>query len=240
MSSNNAQSIHLSETPLLDFQHAAMQRLLAERGWLELGTYDKIGAIYRFVRDEIPFGYNADDNLTASQVLQDGYGQCNTKGTVLMALLRAAGIPTRLHGFTIYNAMQKGAIPSWIFWLAPRRILHSWVEVYYEGRWLDIEGYIIDQPYLAQIQKTFADQCEAYSGYAIATTCLKNPQNDWLGENTYIQKEGIADDLGVYDQPDTFYAQKGTNLRGLKRVLYRYVVRHLINRNVQKIRRVGI
>lgn len=50
-------------------------------------------AKYNFVRDEILFGYNADDTILASRVLAEGYGQCNTKGTLFMALLRGADIP---------------------------------------------------------------------------------------------------------------------------------------------------
>mgnify|MGYP002241704325 CR=1 FL=1 len=44
---------------------------------------------------------NVDDSIPASKVLKDGYGQCNTKGTLFMALLRACGVPCRIHGFTI-------------------------------------------------------------------------------------------------------------------------------------------
>ena len=137
---------YLKATAMVDFNHADIQQLVTQRAWKDLGTYAAIGAIYSFVRDEINFGYNQDDLLSASQVLQDGYGQCNTKGTLLMALFRAVGIPTRFHGFTIYNQLQKGAIPSYIFILAPKRIIHSWVEVYYQDKWINLEGYIIDQP----------------------------------------------------------------------------------------------
>lgn len=240
MTSTDVKTDHLAATGMLDFEQAAIQHLIAERGWQGLDTYHKIDAIYRFVKDEIPFGYNADDGISASEVLSDGYGQCNTKGTLLMALFRATGVPARIHGFTIYNALQKGAIPPWIFRLAPERILHSWVEVWFEGRWLELEGYIVDQPYLTQVQKTFSGQCEAFSGYGVATACLNAPQNEWRGDHTYIQNEGIADDFGVFDQPDAFYTKVGTNLRGIKRLLYRYVLRHLINRNVRNIRRFGI
>lgn len=38
------------------------------------------------MRDGIPFGHNASDDLPASRVLADG--QCNTKGTLCMALPR--------------------------------------------------------------------------------------------------------------------------------------------------------
>jgi transglutaminase-like putative cysteine protease len=68
--------------------------------------------VYDFVRNEIAFGYNAGDELPASAVLADGIGQCNTKATLLMALMRAVGIACRFHGFTIDKPLQKGAITA--------------------------------------------------------------------------------------------------------------------------------
>jgi Transglutaminase-like superfamily len=237
--------IYLQTTPMLDYKHTEIQALINGKGWKTLSTYDAIESVYNFVRDDIKFGYNKDDTLSASQVLLDGYGQCNTKGTLLMALLRALGIATRFHGFTIYNDLQKGAIPEYLFSFAPKRIIHSWVEVYFEGQWLDLEGYIIDKAYLNKVQQSFADQCDAsadqtFSAFGIATKCLQRPDNEWKGGSTYIQKEGIADDFGIYTQPDEFYAEKGSNLKGLKRILFRYVLRHLMNINVDKIRLKGV
>lgn len=231
---------HLNPTPMLDFLSEDIQQLVHRRGWAGVSPAEAAKAIYLFVRDEVAFGYNRDDTLSASEVLRDGYGQCNTKGTLLMALLRAVGIPTRCHGFTIYNELQKGAIPNYLFRLAPERILHSWVEVWLDGRWLEIEGYIIDTAYLAQVQKRFADECESFSAYGIATTCLKTPENEWTGSNTYIQKEGIADDFGVFAQPDDFYRERGRNLTGLRRLLFRALFRHLMNWNVRRIRARGL
>lgn len=230
----------LLETPMLDFNHPKIQALIEQRQWRDLSQYDAIGAIYNYVRDEIRFGYNADDRLSASQVLNDGYGQCNTKGTLLIALLRAVGISTRFHGFTIYNELQRGAIPNYLFALAPERIIHSWVEVYQNERWVNLEGYIIDQPFLKQVQSSFASQCEQFSGFGIATKCLAAPNVDWKGEDTYIQSDGIADDFGIYTQPDDFYASHGSNLSGIKKVLFRYVFRHLMNLNVKQIRSKGV
>lgn len=236
---------YLDTSPMLDFDSLSIVQLIENRGWKHLSHYDAIESVYNFVRDEIKFGYNKDDTLSASQVLLDGYGQCNTKGTLLMALLRAVGIPARFHGFTIFNELQKGAIPNYLFSFAPERIIHSWVEVYFEGQWLDLEGYIIDKAYLNKVQQSFADQCDAnsdqgFSAFGIATKCLQRPDNEWKGGNTYIQKEGIADDFGIYTQPDEFYAEKGSNLKGLKRILFRYVLRHLMNFNVDKIRLKGV
>ncbi|WDE11774.1 transglutaminase-like domain-containing protein [Thalassomonas haliotis] len=230
----------LLATPMLDFHHPQIQALIAQRKWRDLSQYDAIGAIYHFVRDEIRFGYNADDRLPASRVLHDGYGQCNTKGTLLIALLRAVGIATRLHGFTIYNDLQRGAIPDYLFVIAPKRIIHSWVEVYQDQHWINLEGYILDKAYLKQVQNSFAEQCEQFSGFGIATQCLAAPGIDWQGKDTYIQSEGIADDFGVYDQPDDFYAKHGSNLSGIKKLLFRYLLRHLMNINVKHIRAYGV
>lgn len=60
-----------------------------------------------------------------------------------MALLRAVSISNRVHGFTIHNELQRGAIPWYLFALAPERIVHSWVEVCLDGRWINLEGYIM-------------------------------------------------------------------------------------------------
>jgi len=227
---------YLTATTILDFNNTAIQRLIAARGWQNLSEYDRIGAAYDFVRNEILFGYNRADDLAASDVIRDGYGQCNTKGNLLMALLRALNIPCRFHGFTIDNQLQKGAIPQYLFALAPKYILHSWVEVYFDGQWLELEGFILDKTYLQAIQNRRGSHCESYIGYGIATRCLQKPQIDWVGKSTYIQKEGIHVDFGIFDSPDEFYKDHGTNLKGLKRLLFKYFFRHLMNLNLRKIR----
>lgn len=225
----------LQPTPLLDFLHPEVEALVRRRGWHALPPQERIGSIYRFVKDEIAFGYNASDDLPASRVLKDRMGQCNTKATLLMALLRACGIPCRLHGFTIDKALQRGAVTGIAYWLAPRSILHSWVEVWTGERWVNLEGFILDPRYLGSLQKRFPGRTR-FCGYGVATSNLQDPPVDWKGADTYIQKEGINHDYGVFDAPDDFYARHGTNLSGLKRWLFRRVVRHAMNRNVERIR----
>mgnify|MGYP001949787388 FL=1 len=226
----------LIRTNILNFDHPEIQSLISGRCWQELDEFNKIGAAYDFVKDEIKFGYNNSDDIPASEVLADGYGQCNTKSNLLMALLRGLGIKCRFHGFTIEQQLQKGAIPAYVFWLAPKYIIHSWVEVYFNGRWVNLEGFILDRQYLNALQVKFSQIKNEFCGYGVATQCLSSPNTEWQGQDTYIQKEGIHDDFGIYDSPDEFYQEKGTNLSGLKRFLYRKVIRHLINRNVVKIR----
>lgn len=229
----------LQETTLLDTEHPSIQGLIRARGWRQLPEKERIGAIYDFVRNEIAFGYNLADDLPASEVLADGIGQCNTKGTLFMALLRGAGIPCRFHGFTIDKALQKGAITGVAYLLAPRSIVHSWVEVWHEGRWIELEGFILDQDYLGKLQERFADRDGAFCGFGAATPDLKNPGVEWTGANTYIQKDGINHDFGVFDDPDSFYAKHGGNLSGAKKWLFQSVVRRWMNGNVERVRGGG-
>lgn len=209
---------YLEETPLLDYSHPSLVALVERRGWERLSSHDAIGEIYDFVRNEIRFGYNASDELPASAVFQDGYGQCNTKGTLLMALFRSVGVPCRFHGFTIDKRLQRGAIPPSLYWLAPKSIIHSWVEVLFEGRWINLEGFILDAGYLDGVRCLFPEARGAFCGFAIGTERIEQPPVEWRGTDTYIQRTGINLDYGVFDSPDAFYAKHGANLSGLRRL----------------------
>ena len=153
-----------------------------------------------------------------------------------MALLRACGIPCRSHGFTIHKVLQKGAITGIAYLLAPINIIHSWVEVWFDSRWINLEGFILDKAYLIQLQQRIALHQGPFIGYGAATPDLQNPPVDWKGSDTYIQKDGINQDLGVYNSPDMFYSRHGANLSGIKRWLFQNIVRHWMNRNVERIR----
>ena len=223
------------KTDLLDFKSPQIQQLIVERRWQALPEFERIGAIYDFVRNEIKFGYNQSDSLPASQVLADGFGQCNTKGILLMALLRANQIACRFHGFTIDKRLQKGAITGWAYVLAPASIIHSWVEIWFDGRWVNLEGFILDESYLIALQKTFPAAKE-FCGFGAAVTDLRDPPVQWKGTDTYIQKEGINADFGIFNSPDDFYRKHGTNLSGVRKWVFESVVRAQMNRNVERIR----
>ncbi len=230
----------LRATKLLDHDDPSIARLIESRGWRSLPQLARVGAAYEFVRNDIQFGYNARDEIPASRVLADGYGQCNTKSTLFMALLRALQVPCRLHGFTIDKQLQRGAIPAWAYPLTPSRILHSWVEAWVDGRWIELEGFILDQPYLIAVQKRFP-AARAFCGYGVATKNLQQPSVEWCGRSTYIQREGIAEDFGLFNDPDAFFATRGANLPPVKQWLFEHFVRFQMNKRVAAIRggRVG-
>ena len=227
---------YLKETCRLDYSNPEIQELIQKKQWKELDEFERIKAIYNFVRDDILFGYNEDDAICASKVLFDGYGQCNTKGTLFMALLRACQIPCRIHGFTIDKRLQKGAMTGLVYRSAPQNIFHSWVEVYFENQWYELEGFILDQAYLKKLQNQFPNCKGAFCGYGVAVKDFKNPTIDFNRNSTYIQSEGITQDFGVYDCPDDLLKEHHQQMSRLKGFAYRHIGRHFMNRNVKKVR----
>lgn len=100
--------VYLDETQLLNYRHPMIEELIESHQWREIDSLqEQISAVYNFVRNEIKFGYNRGDALTASEILEDGLGQCNTKSILLMALLRGVGVPCRVQGFTIDKKCKK-------------------------------------------------------------------------------------------------------------------------------------
>lgn len=225
----------LTPTPLLEVNAPPISALIAARGWRALPQTGRIAAIHAFVRDEIAFGYNANDAVPASRVLAEGRGQCNTKAILLMALLRGAGVPCRLHGFTIHKQLQRGVVPELVYPLAPERILHSWVEAWTGARWQVLEGFIIDRPMLRTLQDAFPGRT-ALCAFGVGTAMLHSPPIEAAEGDTLIQSTGIVEDLGVFDTPDDFYSRHAQRFGMLRAGVYRYVVRHWMNARVAAIR----
>ena len=233
---NEMNNEYLSQTHMLDYDNYKIQELIRERGWRDLPEFERIRSIYNYIRDEIRFGYNVDDSIPASKVLKDGYGQCNTKGTLFMALLRAVDIPCRVHGFTIRKELQEGAMTGFVYKQAPKNIFHSWVEVYLEGKWYELEAFIIDKDYLGKLQQKNSNCTGAFCKYGVGVEDFKNPVIDFNRNNTYIQSTGINQDFGIYDSPDALLKEHHQEMGFIKKLAFRYYGRHMMNRNVKKIR----
>ncbi len=231
---------YLRATALLDIDDPRVRAIGERRRWNRLPEPDRIGAVYYFVRDEIPFGYNSSDDLPASAVLADGYGQCNTKTTLLMALLRANGIGCRFHGATIDKRLQHGVMVGPFYRFAPRSIIHSWAEVRVGDRWAGLEGVILDEAYLAGLRSKTGRDHGPFLGYGVGTEDLADPPIDWHGTDTAIQATGVNQDFGVFDDPDIFYREHGVNARGVKGLLYRTIMRTTMNARVRGIRSAGV
>lgn len=229
----------LEPTKKLNYQSQRLQELIKNKKWNGLDEYEKIESVYDFVQNEILFGYNREDTLTAEQVLIDGYGQCNTKATLLMALLRGVGMPCRLHGFEVSKEFQRGATTGLISFFAPDYFIHTWAEVYYNNQWLALEGVITDKRYFNVIKKKYKHKTGEFRRFAIATKDLSSHTIDWNGEATYVQNAAIVTDLGIWNNPDEFFLKYAQDFSKLKHFMYVHLGRKIMNHNVKRMRNIS-
>jgi len=231
---------YLKATAMLNYNSQEIADLIKTQKWNDLDEFAKIGAAYDYVQNQIILGYNRYDNLTATQVLKDGYGQCNTKATLLMALLRALGIRCRLHGTKVTKVFQRSLMPKIMAKLAPPFIVHTWAEVLYNGKWLSLEGVIADKAYIEKLKAIFPDYKGKFFDYSVAVEDFSNLQINWNGNDTTVQRQAVVEDFGVFDTPDEFFAEHKQYYRGIKKLLYENIGRKIMTKNVAKIRRYKI
>lgn len=197
--------------------------------------------IYGFCRDEIKFGYNRRDDILASKVLHDGYGQCNTKSVLLVALLRAALIPARFHLAQVNKAVQWGVMPPLAYRFAPDKVTHTWVEVHLNDRWIILEGMIMDKPYFLKARYLLLESGRPM-GYAIGLPpetlagCADGFCIDWDGKSDVIsQTTAVVADFGSAVDPEEFYRQH--TVSGLRGVLFERCISQAMTGRAERIRR---
>ncbi len=119
-----------------DVVESADPGVVALAAELRLSHPDDVGyarAAYEWVRDTVVHSVDADDprvTVSASDVLHDGVGLCFAKSHLLVALLRAQGVPAGLCYQRLYDDSTDG------------HMLHGLVAVHLDGGWhrLDPRG----------------------------------------------------------------------------------------------------
>jgi len=198
---------------------------------------EKLARIFQFVRDQIQFGFPArGDFVPAYETIETGYGQCNTKATLFLALCRAAGIPARIHFSLISRDIQKGYFTGLAFRLMPKTISHSWIEVEIDGQWRRIDSFINDIA-LHKAAKQELAQRGWTVGYSLALSNGYASANLNVDTEAFSQMAAVTNDHGVWREPDDYYRSSlYRNHPGpLRRWLYRLVI-GTVNRRVKRLR----
>ena len=126
----------LAATALIDSDHPAVKAFAAAHA---VGSDDRERAVALVlaVRDGLRYDpYRADlspQGMTASSVLDQGYGWCVPKATLLTAACRAAGIPARLGFADVRNhlsteRMRSNMETEIFYW-------HGYTEIWLGGAW---------------------------------------------------------------------------------------------------------
>lgn len=182
--------------------------------------------IYHFARDEILFATGGDVGKKASQTLKTKKGPSLLKGSLMIAMLRAAGIPARYRLIDADESKVRGIVDDLSYKLFPLMrvlarnhvILHIIPQVYLDGIWLDADP-LFDKNFFAGLKRR-------------RVAILKNVNSiDWDGttnispQNNFIKKE-----LGVFANADKILRDWTRGIRYLYYTgLYYPFDRYIIN-----------
>ncbi len=108
--------------------------------------------------------------------------------------------------------------------------------MYLDDTWYELEAFILDKKYLNKLQKINSQCSGAFCGYGVAVKDFQNPVIDFERNNTYIQSEGINQDFGIYNSPDELLTEHHQEMSIVKAFAYRHFGRHLMNKNIKRIR----
>ncbi len=197
----------------------------------------KLEKLFLYVRDEIKFGYPLKGDLvSASETISLGYGQCNTKSTLFVALCRAVGIPARVHFSLIRKEIQRGIFTGIAYRLMPDFISHSWVEVLIEERWRNVDSFINDREFFLAGRKMLRERGWD-TGYSISCSSGDADIDLSIDDERFVQMNAVTDDHGVWEDPSEYYLSDNykNNPGFLKRLLYVLMV-NFLNRRVERLR----
>ncbi len=146
----------LEPTSVIDSDNAAVMSMATELANGADSPRKVAVRIHDFVRDDIDFGFPPSFYATsASKTLQLGRGYCVTKSTLVTALLRAAGVPARIHFVDLDAALLSGFLDP-----GTPYVDHCFVEIFLGDRWVSTDSFIVDPPLreaaLAKLRETSA------------------------------------------------------------------------------------
>ncbi len=165
---------------------------------------ERLDALFRYVRDEIPFGFPPRWNEdAASDVLDNQQGDNIGKSILFQALCLAAGQEARIRFGFIRRGLMRGVIPGWARLLMPGKLLHAWVEIRLDGEWAPVDAYINDMPLYRAARHHLEDSGRSI-GYSLACTPAAPCHYDWqLGYN-YLG--ALAEGHGAWEDAADYFA----------------------------------
>jgi len=221
---------------LSDYDHPLIRTKVEEVTADSITPTDSLESIFHFVRDEIQFGFPAKwDEVKASETLQYGMGQCNTKATLFLALCRASGIPARIHAGLISIEIMRGVFPSFAFPFLPSAGGHSWMEIQLDDEWKPMDSYINDRLFyegaLLRLRESGKTTAFSVSHAKGPSSCEFN-----FGEKGFVQMGAVVEDHGAWDDYSE-YMSSDSYVRMNRVQLASYpLVALMANRTIGRIR----
>lgn len=171
---------------LADDADAAFDELVARLVHGRHTPRERAITIHDYVRDEVRFGFTPQFYaMSAAEVLSAGIGYCNTKATLFIAMLRAAGIEARQQFVDLDAGLLRGLLD-----LRTPFVDHSYTEVLLEGAWVPTDSYVVDKSLFRAAQAALRIEGQRF-GYGVRV----DGRSEWDGRApSYAQF--VPDDPG--------------------------------------------
>jgi Transglutaminase-like superfamily len=228
----------LCETLQLDITSPKVRILASKLTQLLHTDRAKALAIHDHVKS-LPFGCNPDFlHAKASDVIRLGYGDCHTKGLLLVALLRAVNVPARLRFVSLPTRFLAGLIDT-----GAHTMTHAIAEVYLNTRWVQTDTYVVDPELNREARELVLAQGHT-TGYGVHVL----GDQDWCGQaharaqctpadpdSLPVVDWGVAHDLAHFYANEDHAALRRSFMERLKWLLGAKIV----NLKIEQIRKRG-
>lgn len=224
----------LGPSPLLDLEDPKLRLRVRALTQLCKTEREKALAVYGFVK-RMPiarlFKLRA---ATAREVLEAGRGDAWDKATLLVAMLRAAGLPARLRWLSVHGEMLRGLVTG--AGGAVRPLVETWLN----GRWARTDTYIFDAAYMAAARQRLRDSGWTRGwGIHVDGAMIWNGYDDaFVGGGPIAEDSMVLADLGVYHDPLDFMRSRSFRERygRIARMLHRNVFAPVVQRGIRRLR----
>jgi hypothetical protein len=224
----------LGSTPLLDLEDPRLRLRVHALTQLCTSERDKALALYRFVK-RMPVCRPFKARLqTARQVLDVGRGDALDKATLLVAMLRAAGIPARIRCITLDGRILRGLTS------ALREANRPLVELWLDGEWQQTDTYIYDADTMAAARQRLKDLGWEW-GYGIhveGRMLWQAEGSAFVGGQPDASNPMFVQDFGCFDDPLHYISSPAYRRRynPLRRLMHWNVLAPFIERAWRMLR----
>lgn len=227
-----------SDQRLADFDNPLVRETAEKLVGSASTVHGKLKRLFHYVRDDIRFGFPRDGDLVmASTTIRLRMGQCNTKGTLLLALCKSVGIPARLHFSLIKKEIQRGLFTGLCYQLMPPLLSHCWIEVEVSRKWWKVDSYINDKAYFLAAKSELRNK-KWETGYSVSCPGGECSCDLDFDQGAFVQMGAVVDDHGVWDDPGDYYASNLYQNRPnhVKLALYQLLIEK-VNRKIESMRK---
>ncbi|HET6828372.1 MAG TPA: transglutaminase-like domain-containing protein [Ramlibacter sp.] len=221
----------LGNTPLLDLDDPKLRLKAHSLTQLCKSEREKALAIYGFVK-RLPLRKAIKlRQHSPREVLEAGEGDADDKATLLIALLRAAGIPARLRYVELHRGMLRGLVSGMTG--AARPLAEVWL-----GRWMRTDTYIFDAGYMAAARQRLKDKgwSRGYGIHVGGDTLWAGVADSYLGGEAPETDPMVLRELGTVNDPQEALRLRRGQLGPLMRALHWSMVAPGMGRAIRELR----